>query len=420
MPCQRGESPNSDTRIGSGSSHFDRLVRFAADSIRTVCRVGIRGGTGDAVEDFFESGGIPKIGSSRGRGRTEANHDGLSVTRRSCAPAYPGARHAPTPGGVHQGGPAAPSGAVSVVSISVLIVNHNGGPLLRECLASVAAFLPRAQVIVVDNASRDGSPELVRTEFPSVQLTTLDTNLGFAAANNIAFAQATGDNLILLNSDASLLPPGLDAALKLLESEPTVAAIAPRIVGADGQPQPSCLPRPSMWRALTRTFWRESTQFALDPRKAIVWLPATCLILRRDALESVGGLFDEQFYVYWEDADLCARLVRQGWRLAVTEEASVLHHGRPSDISPKQVDNPDRLMWYTWGRERWFQKHRSALEARTIRYLDFLYACRLTVRSFFGDRHIRHRARGRAIFEAVRLVVRGQTPERKTDGSAES
>jgi len=306
------------------------------------------------------------------------------------------------------------------VSISVLIVNHNGGPLLRECLASVSASLPRAQVIVVDNASEDGSPELIRSEFPAVQLTTLEANLGFAAANNIAFAQATGDNLVLLNSDASIESPGLDAALRLLESEPTIAAIAPRLVGIDGQPQPSCLPRPSMWRALVRTFWRESTQIAIDPRKAIVWLPATCLILRRDALESVGGLFDEQFYLYWEDADLCARLVRQGWRLAVCDESSVLHHGRPSDISPKQVDDPERLLWYAWGRERWFQKHRSAFEAKMIQYLDFVYAVRLTLRSFFGERHIRQRARGRAMFDAVRLTLRGQSPDRKADGSAET
>ena len=164
-----------------------------------------------------------------------------------------------------------------------------------------------------------------------------------------------------------------------------------------------------------RTFWWESTDFTIDPRKAIVWLPATCLILRRDALESVGGLFDEQFYLYWEDADLCARLVRQGWQLAVSKESRVLHHGRPSDISPKQVDDPDRLLWYAWGRERWFQKHRSRFEATTIRVLDFLYAGRLTLRSFFGERHSRQRARARAILEAFRLTVRGQAPARRVD-----
>lgn len=301
------------------------------------------------------------------------------------------------------------------MSLSVLIVSRNEGPLLRDCLASVEEFLPKAQVIVVDNGSRDGSANLVRSEFPRVQLTTLESNLGFARANNVAFAQATGENLVLLNSDARILPPGLGAALELLEKEPTIAAVAPTLIGDDGEQQPSCLPRPSTWRALVRTFWRESTDFTIDPRKAIVWLPATCLILRRDALESVGGLFDEQFYLYWEDADLCARLVRQGWQLAVSNESRVLHHGRPSDISPKQVDDPERLLWYAWGRERWFQKHRSTFEAATIRALDFLYAGRLTLRSFFGDRHTRQRARARAILEAFRLTVRGQAPAHRID-----
>jgi GT2 family glycosyltransferase len=301
------------------------------------------------------------------------------------------------------------------VSISVLIANHNGGPLLRDCLASAFRALPTAEVIVVDNASTDGSQDLVRTEFPTAQLVALEENVGFAQGNNLAYARAKGETLILLNSDAELPASGFDACLDMLEREPTLAAIAPRLVGNDGQVQPSCLPGPSLRRAFLRSFWREPKQITIDPRKAVVWLPATCLILRRAALDSVGGLFDEQFYLYWEDADLCARLIRQGWRLAVCEDATVLHHGRAAGIGPKSVDRTDRLSWYSWGRHRWFRKHRNWTEYVLVLWLDVFYAARLFLRSFLSEKFHHERERARVVMRSIRISSKGQSPHRLDD-----
>ncbi|WP_197489260.1 glycosyltransferase family 2 protein [Planctomyces sp. SH-PL14] len=304
------------------------------------------------------------------------------------------------------------------MSISVVIANHNGGPLLAACLDSVRRLLPEAEVLVIDNASDDNSREATRRDFPDVRLVELSENRGFASANNLGCVESRGDILILLNSDAELLEPGLAACIERLEREPTLAAVSPRLIGTDGLPQPNCLPGPSMGRALRRVFLWEPREGSVDPRRAVVWLPATCLVVRRDALESVGGLFDERFYQYWEDADLCARLIRQGWLLSVCDDSTVLHHGRASDLGPRSISSPQRLLWYAWGRLQWFRKHRTRFEYLLILGIDVLFAGRLFVRSLFGERHRVERARASAILQAVRLTMRNESPPVRTgDGS---
>src|SRR5258708_27586179 len=121
--------------------------------------------------------------------------------------------------------------------LSVVIVSFNTRDLLRQCLSSLRRHEPGAQVIVVDNASRDGSPVMVRDEFPEAALVRSPTNDGFAAANNLGLRLATGDPVVLLNSDTLLHDPALSRCASWLDDHPRTGAVSPRLVGSDGKPQ---------------------------------------------------------------------------------------------------------------------------------------------------------------------------------------
>ena len=168
--------------------------------------------------------------------------------------------------------------------ISVVIVSYNTRDLLVDCLTSLREFEPHSQVIVVDNASRDGSEAMVRERFPEVTVIQSGRNAGFAGANNLGIAQARGDFVVLLNSDTRLLDPALSSAVKWLDKHPNVGATSPKLLGPDDLPQ-SCVyawPRAG-------TLWREALKFRPRPVKSPKegWLAGTCLILRKAALARI-------------------------------------------------------------------------------------------------------------------------------------
>ena len=210
--------------------------------------------------------------------------------------------------------------------LSVVVVSFNTRDLLRACLASARRFEPGAQVIVVDNASRDGSAAMVRAEFPEVTVIEAGRNLGFAGANNLGLAVATRPVIVLLNSDTELLDDSLSRCAARLAADPHLGAVHPRLVGADGTPQECEYPLPSLGHLVRRAV-------RLRPREALrpgrTWLAGTALVIRREALATVGGKLDDGYFIYWEDADLSA-LRRAGWGLAVEETALVRHVGGAS------------------------------------------------------------------------------------------
>jgi len=165
--------------------------------------------------------------------------------------------------------------------ISVVIVSYNTRDLLADCLNSLREFEPESQVIVVDNASRDGSESMVRERFPDVTIIQTGRNAGFAGANNLGIAQATGDFVVLLNSDTRLLDPALTAAAKWLEEHPDVGATSPKLLGPDNLPQSCVYAWPSVG-----ALWREALKLPSRQPKIAVdgWLAGTCLILRKAAL----------------------------------------------------------------------------------------------------------------------------------------
>ena len=213
--------------------------------------------------------------------------------------------------------------------ISVIVVSFNTRDILRACLQrlfSVAEGL-HLQVLVVDNASRDASADMVAQEFPDICLIRSGINLGFAAANNLGFVAAKGDYVLLLNPDALLEPEALQLALSRMEADPSIGMGGGLLLDQAGQRQPSARQFPS-WlnEALvlsglaarypkSRFFGRfDRTWDDSDQAASVDWVPGAFALMRREALDRVGA-FDERFFLYYEEVDLCRRFHRQGWKI---------------------------------------------------------------------------------------------------------
>jgi len=247
--------------------------------------------------------------------------------------------------------------------ISTLIVNHNGEAHLARCLTSLGPLpRPGLEVLLVDNASSDRSLELVRRDFPAVRILALDMNCGFAAANNQAAAEARGEHLLLLNSDAWLVDDCLDRLLARLEGDPTLALVCPTLHYPDGTRQISWAPDRSVLGELVE---KVRNRFEASPWVHARWLraglgaswyPATCMLLRREAFAEVGG-FDAGYFLYFEDADLCLRLRRRGWQMALVEEARAVHcsGGSPGSGGATLAYRQSQVRYYEQHRPRWEQ-----------------------------------------------------------------
>ncbi len=228
--------------------------------------------------------------------------------------------------------------------ISFVIVSFNTRELLRECLTSLnerSAGITK-EVYVVDNVSRDGSADMIANDFPDVHLVRSDTNLGFAAANNRALPLCTGRYVVLLNSDAFLHDGAIQQAIHYMDAEPQIGLGGARLVGRDGSWQPSARMFPSVLNDFltlsgladkypsSRFFGRFDRTWADYNEPADVdWVPGAFSIIRRDVLEQVG-YFDEIFFLYYEEVDLCRRIKRAGFLVRYWPDVVVTHLGGES------------------------------------------------------------------------------------------
>jgi GT2 family glycosyltransferase len=231
--------------------------------------------------------------------------------------------------------------------LSVLIVNWNTRELLSACLASFRAHPGsiEREIIVVDNASSDGSAAMVRTDFPEVQLIQSGGNLGYAAGNNIAFAAAKGEFLLTLNPDTELLDDSLDRAVKLLEDHPKVGVLGARQIGTDGKTQRSIRGFPTLTGIFgdltglgrrfpgTRLDSYRLSSFDYELEQSAPQPMGTFLLFRRSAIETVGDSkapFDLNFPIFFNEVDLLYRLTRAGWSCLYAPTVRILHHGGES------------------------------------------------------------------------------------------
>ncbi len=223
-------------------------------------------------------------------------------------------------------------------ALSVIIVSWNAREKLAACLESLSRYAPDAEVIVVDNASGDDSANTVRAEFPTVRLLENKSNEGFAAANNRGAAVASGRYLCFLNSDTQVGPESLDELCEHLAGHPTSGIVGPRIVLESGQIQRSYGRAPNLWTesafflgtvtgAIPNPFtlWRNMGFGFRSVTTPVDWVSGCCLLLRRDTFERVSG-WDEDYFAYYEDVALCAKVRALGLRVLYLPSSRITHH----------------------------------------------------------------------------------------------
>ncbi len=227
------------------------------------------------------------------------------------------------------------------VSLSVVIVSWNAKDYLEECLESLggAAAESPLEIIVVDNASTDGSPQLVEEKFPQVQLIRSGSNLGFAKANNLGIKQCGGKYVCLINSDVKVLTGCIRTLIEYMESNPSVGIAGPTMLDAHGKVGRSCRGFPTVWNMFCHAlaldslfpnsrlvggyilrFWPQNTTREVGILGGWFW------IIRREAMDQVGVL-DENFFFYAEDMDWCKRFHLGGWKVMFVSNAASIHYG---------------------------------------------------------------------------------------------
>lgn len=212
------------------------------------------------------------------------------------------------------------------------------------------------EVVVVDNASNDGSAEMVRVDFPWVTLVAVEHNVGYGAAANIGVGYAVADIILLLNSDTRLQPESLDALRDFLDEHPDAGIVGPRLANPDGTLQASIYPFPTPLQILLQEsglgrvarwadFSREASQrrSAHDRICSVPWVLGAVLAIRRCAFESIGG-FDDSFFMYYEEVDLCLRMRDKGWEIYFAPVTTVTHVG---GASTSQLRAEMHAQWFT-------------------------------------------------------------------------
>ncbi len=227
------------------------------------------------------------------------------------------------------------------IRLSILVVNWNVRDLLRECLQSVYAQirLPSEswELVVVDNDSRDDSVAMLRREFPQAVVVANQENLGFGKANNQGYRLCRGEAVLLLNPDTVALGGALDEMLRVLQQRPDVGILSCRLLNADRSFQRwNGGSFPNLWnvaghflllnKVLPKALLPRSLYLETEPREDVEldWVSGACMLLRRAAVGS--EIFDERFFMYGEDVELCLRTRRKGWKTLYTPKAEVVHH----------------------------------------------------------------------------------------------
>ena len=223
--------------------------------------------------------------------------------------------------------------------ISVVIVAWNAKSYLELCLESLAKALPRRtmEVLVVDNASTDGSAEMIEVKFPFVKLIRSSENLGFAKGNNVAIRQCQGRYIALVNPDVIVFPGCLDALADFLDENPKVGNVGPRVFNPDMSMQSTCRRFPTLWNNFcsatrlesvfkgSRFFAGEHMFYFPHDRTLPVDVLVGCFsMIRREAFDAVG-LLDENLFMYGDDVDWCRRARNAGWEMVFYPGGQAIH-----------------------------------------------------------------------------------------------
>ncbi len=237
--------------------------------------------------------------------------------------------------------------------VTAVIVNYNTRALLHQCIDALRAGATglTLQIVVVDNASRDGSQDILRTEFEDCDVILNPVNLGFGRANNQALASARGRHLLLLNTDAFIEADSVARTVAYLDDHPDCGLLGVRLVGRNGELQPSCRYFPTPWnefvsragleRFFPRTRMIDDMNWDHASPRDCDWVPGCYYLVRSSVVQQVG-LFDPRFFLYFEEVDHCRTVKAAGWQITYYPHTTVVHIGGESARSDGEITSSGR------------------------------------------------------------------------------
>jgi N-acetylglucosaminyl-diphospho-decaprenol L-rhamnosyltransferase len=259
--------------------------------------------------------------------------------------------------------------------VSIILVNYNGSELLYQCLNSVETLVKSCdyEVIIIDNSSLDNSVEIIKDNFPLFRLICSQDNLGFGKANNLAVKHSHGEHLLFLNTDTIVIENTPKILSDYLKQERNVAAISPRITFEDGSYQLSCGKLPNLvvefldktrywldkkWHHIFSSFYDREYSTVRE----VEWVTGACLMMRRDIFDRIGG-FDESFFMYFEDKDICKRVREAGFKVIYYPQTSLIHLlGGSSQSAKKSVNS-----YYRDSQLYYYQKHLGNVQTEILK-----------------------------------------------------
>jgi GT2 family glycosyltransferase len=251
------------------------------------------------------------------------------------------------------------------VQLSYCVVNTNGRDHLARCLVAIEQQgVADSEVLVIDNASDDGSAEYVRAEHPHVGLIALKRRTGKAANDSTLLERARGRYALLLNEDAELQPGAARALVDALEADPRAAVAAAQLLDPRGRPQPTAWRFPGVATALAQAAFLHR-RVVVQPPGRVDWAQSSAMLVRRDAAAAVGYL-DPAFYVYSDETDFCKRLADAGWRILLVGDARAVHH---EQLSTDTRAARRRIVEFHRNRDRYMRKHHGPVAAVLVRIL---------------------------------------------------
>jgi GT2 family glycosyltransferase len=312
-----------------------------------------------------------------------------------------------------------------MIDISIVIVSWNTREFLLGCLRSIVSGRERVgiEIIVVDNASNDSSPDAVRMEFPEVRLIQNATNLGFAKANNIGIRASTGRYVCLINSDVVVSQGCLDRMCAYLDQHASIGLLGPKILNADLTLQLSCRQFPDLWSSFCRALALDTIfprypllsgslmrSFSHDEAIQVDVLSGCFWMIRRATVAGVG-LLDEDFFMYSEDVDYCKRCWRSGWEIVYSPEVTAVHHGGASSSHFPVRFEVEGLR----ARLQYWRKHHSRISQAGFAFISLLHQVRKIVQGIVlyivrSSERERITAEIKASIACSRWLLCGSTP----------
>jgi len=268
------------------------------------------------------------------------------------------------------------------VDLSIIIVSWNVAELLAACLDSISANVSplRAEIIVVDSASTDGTVNILSERYPQVHVLPQTENLGFTRCNNIGLQAASGRYLMLLNPDTEVIGDALSQLVGYLDKQPDVGIVGPHTLNSDGTTQSTRRRFPDLLTGFFESTWLQpyapkslldwyymNNGAGDDAILDVDWMQGSALVSRREVYEQIGGL-DEGYVMYSEEVDWCRRAKDAGWRVVYVGTAQIIHHGGKST---EQVTARSHV-YFQQSKLRYFRKYHGRLAAQTLRLFLFM------------------------------------------------